>query len=226
MIWPWKKHINPVAETYLAATPGRVPRKTPLPEIKFVALDSETTGFNLTQDRMLSLALIEVSGGRVQMTRAISWMIYQQNAAITPAVSVHGILPGETAHGRQEADVLLELLPRLHGAVIVGHHVAFDAGMLNAALQRHLRLTLKNPLLDTGRLAMDAIDAFAKSGYPGQRVPTLEELCAECEVPPMERHTAEGDAFTTAVVFLMLCARLQRRLGRPLRASDLPLAKA
>jgi DNA polymerase-3 subunit epsilon len=221
-----RKTREPFIESYLEATPRVVPDKTPITDMRFIALDAETTGFDQAKDRMLSLAILEVAGGRLQMASSKSWLIYQSEAPLSSAVSVHGILPAETAKGEPEADVLREVMPLLEGAVLVGHHVAFDAGMITGALKRHHKIALKNPVLDTANLAMTAVDAFAKTGYPGQRAPTLDEVCAQCGITPIERHTAEGDTFTTAMLFLTLCARLQRNLGRPLRAKDLPLTRS
>lgn len=218
-----RKKAEPFLETYREKTPRSVGGKVPIGDMRFVALDAETTGFDLVKDRMLSLAIIDVTGGRLKVASSTEWLVYQEAPALTSAVSVHGILPAETATGLAETDVLRALLPRLEGAVIVGHHVAFDVGMLNAALKRHYKTTLRNPSLDTANLAMAAVDAFAKTGYPGQRAPSLDEVCQQCGIAPVARHTAEGDAFTTAMLFLALCARLQRNLGRPLRAGDLPL---
>lgn len=223
MLWFRKTSAHPVVQAYVDATPRRVPAKTPLNELLFVALDCETTGFDYQQDRMLSLAIAGLRGGRLHIASATSWL-FRQNRPATQAVSVHGILPSDTAFGQPEPDVLLELLPRLHGAVIVGHHIAFDVTMINAALKRHFKTTLRNQVLDTARFAMHAVEAFARTGYPGQREPTLDEVCAQCGIAPTDRHTADGDTFTTAQLFLAMCARLQRQLGRPLRASDLPLA--
>ena len=224
MSWWRRKPLDPVVAAYIDATSRRVPDKTPLSELRFVSLDAETTGFDATKDRMLSLALVEVQGGRIQIAKSAAWVIFQAAAPMTQAVSVHGILPAETKAGLPEAEVLRELLPRLSGAILLGHHVHFDAAMLTSALQRHYRTSLRNPMLDTAKLAMETLDAFAKTGYLGQRAPSLDEVCAQSGVPTVERHTAEGDAFTTAMIFISLCARLQRRLERPLRAEDLPLA--
>jgi DNA polymerase-3 subunit epsilon len=223
MKWPWQKPRAPVVEAYLAATPRRVPKKTSLADITFVVLDTETSGFDPQRDRILSLALVEVRGLRLRVSSAESWTVFQPGAVVNQAVAVHGILPAQTALGRPEEDVLAELLPRLHGAVVVGHHVGFDRAMLNAALQRRHKTALRNPTLDTAALAMESIEAFARTAYPGQREPTLDEVCAQCDFTPVDRHTAEGDAFTTASLFLAMCARLRRRLDRPLCAGDLPL---
>ena len=225
MLWWRKKPLPAVVETYRNATPRRIPGKTPIAELLFIVLDCETTGFDATQDRILSLAIAELRSGRLHLARSASWL-FRQDRPFTDAVAVHGILPSDTVLGQPEKDVLLELLPRLQGAVIVGHHIGFDIGMLNVALKRHFETGLCNHVLDTARFAMSAVEAFARTGYPGQREPTLDEVCAQCGIAPIDRHTAEGDTFTTATLFLAMCARRQRQLGRPLRASDLPLGPA
>ena len=225
MLWWHKTPLPPVVQAYQNGTPRRIPGKTPITDLLFIVLDSETTGFNTANDRILSLAIAELRSGRLHIARSTSWL-FRQDRPVTQAVTVHGILPSDTAFGQPEHEVLLELLPRLQGAVIVGHHVGFDLAMLNAALKRHSKISLRNHVLDTARFAMSAVEAFARTGYPGQREPTLDEVCAQCGLTPIDRHTAEGDAFTTATLFLAMCARRQRQLGRPLRASDLPLGLA
>jgi DNA polymerase-3 subunit epsilon len=225
---PWfnREPLAPFAQAYLDATRPDVPRKTPLEALRFVVLDAETTGFAPDKDRILSLAAVGVQRSRLEIGDLRAWVVYQPAAPLTEAVRVHGILPAETAAGEPEAQVLAEFLPSLHGAVLVGHHLGFDLAMLNAALQRHYRLQLKNPALDTAALAQRTLEAFRKTGYPGQRAPSLDELCTHCGIAPLERHTAPGDAFTTAELLLVLLARLARQLGRPLVAGDLPLARS
>jgi DNA polymerase III subunit epsilon len=214
--------LSPEAQAYRDGSRPRVDRRTPWSDLTFVVLDAETTGFNVDQDRLLAIATVEVRRGCIEISRTANWLVRQPNAAVNAAVAVHGILPHDTAEGMPEVEVMTELLPRLTGAVIVGHHIGFDAAMIDQALRRHHGIRLRNPLIDTARLAMSGIDAFRKTGYANQRPPTLEELCAHTGLPVMARHTAAGDAFTTAQLFLLLCARLRRRLGRDLLAADLP----
>lgn len=224
MNWFFRRRRDPLAAAYRAATSRSVPSRRTWAEIDFVVLDAETSGFKVGQDRLLSLATLPVRRGELVLREAEEWTIYQPEAPLNAATEVHGILPAETAAGTPEREVLAAVLPRLHGAVIVGHHVAFDAAMLDKALRQHFGIGLRNPLLDTASLAMETIDAFGRTAYPGQRPPSLEELCAHCGITPMDRHTAAGDTFTTAELFLLLTARLRSRLERPLRAGDLPLS--
>jgi DNA polymerase-3 subunit epsilon len=222
---PWFRSApqNALVAAYAEATPRRVAKNTPVAELRFVVLDAETTGFDTTHDRILSLAAVPVRNGTLRLAELQSWMVYHDRAKMTDAVRVHGIMPADVRAGQPEPQVLEELLPVLTGAVLVGHHVGFDVAMLNAAMQRHFGARLRNPTLDTAALAMRVLEAFRKTGYVGQRAPSLEEVCTLLDLNPVERHTAAGDTFTTADLFMLLCAKQARQRKRPLLAGDLPI---
>lgn len=221
---PWfSSEVPAFARDYRAGTPRRVGRKTPVSQIRFVVLDAETTGFDPARDRILSLAALPLQGGVLQLADLRAWMVYHSQAPMTEAVQIHGIMPADAREGAPESTVLEEVLPLLTGAVLVGHHVGFDVRMLNEALHRRFRVRLQNPMLDTAKLAMQVLDAFRKTGYVGQRTPSLEEVCTLLDLAPLERHTAPGDTFTTAELLLVLLARYARERRRPLVSGDLPI---
>jgi DNA polymerase-3 subunit epsilon len=224
-MWPFrKKAVDPVVEEYLAgrsrAKPGS---RTPIDSLKLVVLDAETTGLVVDHDKILSLAAAEVEGGRMHLARMRSWLVYQSKACANDAVAVHGITPAETARGDPERQVIGEVMRLLSGAVLVGHHIGFDAAVIDVAMRKHFKTRLYNPMIDTALLAMGELEAFRRTGYANQRPPGLEELCAHCGIPMMERHTAEGDVFTTTELFLVLCARRRKRMGRPIEWRDMPV---
>jgi DNA polymerase-3 subunit epsilon len=213
MIRFFKKPDSDICRRYLAETGRRRPQRQPVGKTRFVVLDTETTGFDLCNDRILSIALFEVNGGIIDMAKSRKWLVCQPETAPTSATAIHGILPSESrCKGIAEKEVLEQLLPLLSGAILVGHHIHFDAGMLNKALKRHLKIKLRNHLVDTAHLAMQELIPFHRTGYANQRPPSLDEICAHLDLPVIARHTAEGDAFVTAEIFMMLCGRIRRRL--------------
>lgn len=223
MKWFWEKEYGPEVTAYREANENLKPAKKLVSETRFTILDIEATGFKAEQDRILSLATVDVKDGRLSLADMGSWVVFHSHVRMNTATSIHGIMPQETAAGLDEKTVMKELLERLAGTIIVGHHIGFDVAMINHAMRKHFGAALCNPTVDTGKLAMASLDAFAKTGYPGQRDPSLDEVCAMCEIPPVDRHTAEGDAFTTATLFMTLCLHLQRRKKRPLILKDLPI---
>lgn len=228
MRFPWtkSKSNDPLISEYESSSSLRsMNRKMNLSCVRFVVLDAETSGFSRKNDRMLSLAAFEIRDNRISLSSVRSWTIFQANACLTEAVKVHGILPDETMQGQQEYIVLRELIPFISGAVVVGHHIGFDVMMIDTAMHRHFGRGFCNPIVDTADLAMRSLDAFAQTGYANQRPPSLEEVCLKCDIEMLLRHTAEGDAFTTAELFLFLCAKRRKLLGRELLLKDLPLRK-
>ena len=221
MIWPWKQPANPQARSYQQNQRQRPKRRDAADAVRFIVLDAETSGFDPAKDRMLSLATMRIENLELHLADMHSWLIYQADAGLTEAVNVHGILPSETADGAPEGKVMEALLPILGNAVVVGHHIGFDARMIDQAFRRHFGIKFRNHLIDTAELSMRELDAFARTGYANQHPPTLEDVCSHLEIQMIDRHTAAGDTFTTAQVFLTLCARIQKRLKRELQLRDL-----
>jgi DNA polymerase-3 subunit epsilon len=208
---------------YRAAARKGTSGKKEAAETRFIVLDTETSGFKISSDRILSVAAFEVVNGVIRLSAGRKWIVFQPESRPTPATAIHGILPSETEKGVPEKQMLEELIPMLTGAVVVGHHMRFDAAMLNAALMRHFKIRFCSRILDTAHLAMRELVPFHKTGYANQRPPSLDEVCSQLNLPLTARHTAEGDAFLTAQLFLLLCGKIRRRLNRPLQLRDLPL---
>lgn len=221
-MWFQKKYPTQF-EAYRLRTP--VAKKNPEASIRWAVLDLETTGFNLNKDRILSVAVTIIENGQFRMQSLQSWYVYQDLKEANEATKIHGILPSQTEEGMPEKQMLEQLIPLLAGTVIVGHHVAFDAAMLNTALERHFSVPLRNQLLDTANFASTEMEAFRRTGYTNQRPPSMEDVCTQLNIPIAERHTAEGDVFTTAQIFLILRGRLKRRIKRPLLLRDFPFRR-
>ena len=225
MMASWFRKADPRLAGYLAATRPRLRASTPLSEVPFVVLDAETTGLRVGSDQLLSVAAMPVRRHRTAVGGLRSWLVHREGAGVTPATRVHTILPSDSSGGTPEDEVLEELCEMLAGAVVVGHHIGFDVGMIDHALRRHFRARLRNPTIDTARLAMNVLDPYRPTGYAGQRPPGLDEVCAHVGLGIWERHTADGDTFAIAQLFLLLCARLARKLGREPVIGDLPVVR-
>ncbi len=226
MIPFFRKPGSPLIQSYLAAAENKPARKTPANEVRFVVLDTETSGFEVGIDHILSIALFEIINGQIDMALSRKWIVFQPGITPTSATAIHGILPCETRAGTDEKKVLEELIPLLTGAVVVGHHISFDAGMLNEAMTRHFKTKFRNRIVDTAAMAMNELIPFHRTGYANQHPPSLDEVCSQLDLPVVARHTAEGDAFLTAQIFLLLGGRIRSRKERPLQMRDLPVKRS
>ena len=224
-----KKHrdrdpLIPEAEAYVASVRS-LRWKSLDPEAgPVVVLDTETTGMRVGRDRVLSVGLVVVEEGAVQLSRVRGWYLNPGAVGFSQSSRVHGILPEDVANGVDELTFLREFMPLVNGCVVVGHYTRFDAGMIDEMMKRLLGVRWMNPMVDTAQLAIRELPAFHRTGYARQPAPTLDEVCSQLGVYPTERHSAWGDAFTTAELYLLFCARMRQRLGRSLTLADLPVA--
>lgn len=210
---------------YLERTSSKLTRRKAFDQIRLVALDTEATGFEIGRDRLLSVAVIELDWISIQLETSYEWLIYQPNVVINKATEIHGILPSDTLQGMPEKQMLQELLPRIAGSIVIGDQIWFDSLMVNDALRRNFGIGFRNPTIDIGLLAMNELQPFRRSGYINQRPPSIEDLCAHFGLPLCDRHTAEGDAYMAAEMFLLMCGYIRHRRGQ-ISPRDLPIKKA
>ena len=179
--------------------------------VRFVVLDSETTGLNPAVDRLVTIGAVAVLDGEILLEDAFSALIRIDYN--TEAVTVHGVTRDQARDGVEEPEALAAFLDYLRDGVIVGHHIGHDIATIDAALERLWGGRLLNRSLDTMDLTLHLERDGALAGHSAVRHFTLDSLCTMFGVVPHDRHTAAGDAFITAQVFLRLL-RLAVRSGR------------
>ena len=202
-----------------------------------VVIDMETGGFNSATD-----AILEVAGSIMRMDDTGKLVVHATHAYnVAPfeganieqaALDFTGIDPW---HPFREAIPEAEALKTLFGiirhemkeqgcirAVLVGHNAHFDAGFLQAAVERcEIKRSPFHPFsyFDTATLAALAY---------GQTV--LAKACQEAgiEFSSTEAHAAHYDAEKTAELFCGIVNRWQALGGwvAPVEASDAALAES
>jgi DNA polymerase-3 subunit epsilon len=194
---------------------------TPLKEVNVRVIDAETTGLIPKKDHLLSLGGLEVKGGTIFVRDHFeAYLPTPRGYSDRGGVSIHGILPNSLRYTYDREDELLVRLLRFLGpdGLIVGHHIGFDLEVINLALARQGAGPLRNRVIDTASLA----ERVQASGYwtPPQTY-GLDSLARRYNIPLSDRHTALGDAYITAILWLKLTNRLRDKIGRDLLVGDL-----
>jgi DNA polymerase-3 subunit epsilon len=204
--------LNPAfLDPYLQYFEKAVSEDSPSDLVRFVVLDSETTGLDPRKDRLITIGAVSVVGGEILLDDVFDALLEVQfNSA---AVTVHGVTRQESQEGITEPEALERFLAYLRDGVIVGHHIGHDVATLNAGYERHWGFSLRNRSLDTMELTLNLERDGAFQGNDSISEFSLDGLCNLFGVIPHDRHTASGDAFMTAQVFLRLL-RLASRHGR------------
>ena len=118
---------------------------------RFVVLDTETTGFDYDNDRILCIGAIVLQNNTISVQDSFEVYIEQDHYNKATA-QIHGILKDFVLDRPKELEALQQFLDFLGNSIIIAHHTAFDVTMINKALERNELPILKNRSLDTAVL--------------------------------------------------------------------------
>ena len=176
-------------------------QSTPLIAIDAVVIDIETTGLDPKTARVVELASVRLSGGRLDEAKAFRRLVNPGMPIPAAASDIHGISDAAVAGALPFAPVWSEFSQTLGDAVLIGHTVGFDLAVLKRECERAGFAWMQPPTLDTRLLAEIAEPALADY--------SIESLAAWLGLEITDRHTALGDARSAAQIFQALLPKLR-----------------
>lgn len=172
----------------------------PLAELDYVVFDTETTGLEPSHgDEIVAIGAVRVTAGRVIHGETFELLVNPGRDIPELATQVHGITGADVADAPDIGEALRRFRGFVGDAVLVGHNVAFDMRFLKLK-QRSTGVVFDNPVLDSLLLSILIHDHTPEH--------TLEAIAQRLGVSVGARHTALGDALTTAEIFVRLLALL------------------
>lgn len=174
----------------------------PLLALDAVVIDSETTGLDPRKARVIELAAVRLSAGKLAEADSFRQLIRPGGESIPAATTeIHGIDDAAVA----AAPLFTEVWPRfgeyLGTSILIGHTIGFDLAVWKRECDEAGLPWSRPRTLDTRLLAEIAAPTLA--GY------TLEKLAAWLGIEVTDRHRALGDAVITARVFQALVPKLR-----------------
>ncbi|ERS91826.1 3'-5' exonuclease [Halomonas sp. PBN3] len=176
---------------------------------EMVVIDTETTGLDTRSAELVSIAAVRVRGDRILTSDSLDLRLARPASLTSDSIRIHGLRGVDLANGESVEAALARLLDFVGNRPLVGWHLDFDLAILNRELRPRFGFELPNATVDVAQLWRRRL----RRRHPeidGQ--PRFERVAERLGVPVMGRHTALGDAVTTALMFL--------RLERGLEPSD------
>jgi DNA polymerase-3 subunit epsilon len=167
----------------------------------FLAVDLETTGLDARRDVAVAVAVVPFRRGAP--IGGYETLVNPGRPIPAESSRIHGITDDAVRAAPRLDEVLDELEPLWGDHVVVGHGVALDLAILEAARRARRQPPMRNAALCTMRLAAAL--------HPGWTDVTLESVAARLEVPVVGRHTARGDAVTAGALMVALLPQLVGR---------------
>jgi CBS domain-containing protein len=180
-----------------------IENSTPLLSLNVVALDSETTGLLVANDRVLQIGAVPVRDGRILSEE--NWeTLVNPGIPIPPKNSeIHGITDDMVADAKSFAAVAEPLQKMLSNTVVVGHHIDFDIAIFDHEFRRIGKRFAAPRVLDTSCLARIA--------NPHLGDYSLDAVSERFGIEIENRHSALGDAHAAAVLYLKLIPMLREK---------------
>ncbi|MBL0737205.1 3'-5' exonuclease [Flavobacterium sp. GN10] len=175
---------------------------------RFVVLDTETTGFDYDNDRILCIGALVLQNGIINVQESFEVYLEQDHYDKSTA-QIHGILKDLLVKRPTELEALQQFLDFLGDSIIIAHHTIFDVTMINRALERNGLPHLSNKTLDTAYLYKKTLiqsHLFERKDHY-----TLDDLADKFDISKKDRHTALGDAYITAIAFLKIVKKLKEK---------------
>lgn len=177
-----------------------------LEDVEFCVIDLETTGLNTKKDEIISLAAVPVRGMTIHLDEVFYTLIRPEKFRID-SIKYHGI----TERDLRNAPTFLEVADRIEDivrdSVVVGYAVWVDIEFLRNAFKRKLKRKVKiERYVDIAEIEAWLIK---KRGSAVTFRIDFDTLLKIYRVGDFHRHTALGDAFSTAYIFLRQLAQLE-----------------
>jgi DNA polymerase-3 subunit epsilon len=228
-MWSWRfwrywQSMEHRRQTLLAKTPSGplydylatpfTPANADIREIRFTALDFETTGLDPNQDELLSFGLVRLDRMDIQLGTAQHELIIPKGQIPESSAIIHEITDDQAAEGIELEQALEILLKRLAGTVLIAHYAKLELGFLDAACQRLYGRPFFIPTVDTLLLGRRWIEN--RNLYIQQSDLRLASLRTRFALPRYKAHNALTDAVATAELFLALTVQRMKEHQVPL----------
>lgn len=174
---------------------------TPLAALDAVSLDTETTGLDVREARIVEIGAVRLHGSHIARESALEMRINPGVAIPEQASRIHGIRDTDVADAPPTAAGIRRLAAFVGNAPVIGHSIAFDLAVLRFEAHRHGVPWAEPRTVDIALLAA-ALE-------PARVDNSLEALAASYGVAVERRHSALGDALTAAQIFLAMLPELR-----------------
>ncbi|MEG3639035.1 exonuclease domain-containing protein [Magnetococcus sp. PR-3] len=178
-----------------------VDAKTDYRDVKFLALDLETTGLDPKKSEILSVGYAPVRNGRLILKDRAHYLIRPENAISHDSAVVHGITDDHAeAHGESLAEVMPRVLNALKGHVLIAHHCPIEINFIRNACQQLYGEVPLIPAVDTLIIEKQILDRRSPTFEPGAL--RLFTARTRYNLPRYAAHDALMDAIACGELFL------------------------
>ena len=173
-------------------------------EERKLILDTETTGLNFDDDRIIEIGIVELKNNMLTQNYFHEYINPEREITLS-AQKIHGISIEFLKDKPIFSEIVQKFLDFIKNDTIIIHNADFDINFINKELSNCGLNRIQNSIIDTVKLA--------KKEFPGQAV-NLDSLCRKLSVTNIRQdyHGALLDATLLSKVYLRLTTGKQEDL--------------
>jgi DNA polymerase-3 subunit epsilon len=172
---------------------------------RWVVLDLETSGLNMSRDEVLSIGAVVIEDGAIDLGQQFERTLLRPDHKLNPSVLIHGLGPSAIAAGAEPVEALLDFMEFLGDSPVLAFHAPFDQHMIGRALKESLGYRLQHHFFDAAEMA-PMLCPQASFRHAG-----LDDWTGFFGLHAEERHHASADALVTAELALILFSHARRQ---------------
>jgi DNA polymerase-3 subunit epsilon/CBS domain-containing protein len=185
---------------------------TPLVALDGVVVDTETTGLDARNARLLQIGAVRLGSGGIEEAEKFEQLVDPGVPIPAIASAIHGIRDEHVRNAPSFSAMVPEFEAFIGASVLIGHTITYDLAVLQREYELAGRTWRRPRTLDVRDLAELAQPTLARYD--------LERLCEWLSIEIAGRHSAIGDAVATARVFTTLVPLLRQRGIRTLAEAE------
>jgi DNA polymerase-3 subunit alpha (Gram-positive type) len=173
---------------------------SPVSDVSFVVFDTETTGWNKENGRVIEIGAIKFKNGIVLAKK--SWLINPGIPITSSSQRIHGISDSMVKDSPSFREVYAKFAAFTKGSVLLAHNASYDVRFVTAEIERNKLTPIPNQTIDTLRLA--------RKWFPELKSHSLTNLIRDLSIPSGTMHRALADSECTKDMFLLGLKKMKR----------------
>lgn len=179
--------------------------KKPVTTTPLIAIDLEMTGLNSKQDQIVSIAVVPIIHGQIQLNLAKQRLL-KISGSVGQSATIHGLLDKDLNAALSLEEAIDWLFEEIQGKIIIAHHAPLDLSFIQAAIEKVFHEKCKLFAIDTLQIERQRLLRQHQHIQQGQlRLGAARE---RYNLPVYNAHNALIDAIACAELFLAQLSQL------------------
>ena len=175
---------------------------------EYIVFDTETTGLNPKIDEILSIGAVKIKDNKILTSQTFEIFVKNSKEISSKSIEIHGIRACDVQDAVCAKDAIKEFLRFIGSRTLVGYYLEFDVSMINKYTTSILGIKLPNKMIEVSELYYDAQIPIIPQGNIDLRFDTMLK---KYNIPNMGMHNAVNDAVMTAMIFLKLSQKGEKK---------------